>query len=275
MNGEFVTLLTMAIDHIIPESLATNSQRLHEVLTKFGLGDDFELNSYENWLPSCGACNRAKRNRVFECTPIIQEQLDRAREKAQEARDFADQSLSERQTARLLTDLDRAFNVSPDDVKASALAKRIAAENPLYQHGISIKTDLFSLEFSSNSTGAIATKESFFDKDGEYHVVTALSSLGGMKVTFREGGITEPEFLMPNATATFSEPLEFFSLLRLSNLRFEFGGEGIKVNGHLKMISDREFFPQLMLHFNNSDPFGNDGDLKRKWTPTTETVEDD
>ncbi len=79
---------TMHVDHIIPEHLMDDPERLESVLVAFGLSKGFELNSYENWLPSCGHCNLAKRGEVFEPVPIIKLQLQKGAQKSEKARDF-------------------------------------------------------------------------------------------------------------------------------------------------------------------------------------------
>ena len=45
---EPVNLRTMQVDHLIPESLMNDPQRLGEVLASLGRPPDFDLNSYAN-----------------------------------------------------------------------------------------------------------------------------------------------------------------------------------------------------------------------------------
>ncbi len=187
LNGEPLTLLTMEIDHIIPESLLADQNRLQSVLREYGLANDFDLNSYENWLPSCSACNRTKRDAVFECTLIVQSHLVRAKHKAEQARAFERKSLSDKQTARLLNDIDRAFNVSPLDILTSSFARLLADTSQLPQEKMILPSGRFSWVFDANTTGHKASKESFFGDEGETHAVTMFSSLGRFKLVFREG----------------------------------------------------------------------------------------
>ena len=59
------------IDHIIPESLATQQATLSQVKIDLGLGADFQLNSFKNWVPICGNCNKQKSNKTFQATPLF------------------------------------------------------------------------------------------------------------------------------------------------------------------------------------------------------------
>ena len=79
---------SMHVDHVLPEHLLDDPERLKEVIDSFGLPEDFDLNSYENWLPSCGPCNLRKRGEVFEPVPLIKLQLQKAAEKAAKAKTF-------------------------------------------------------------------------------------------------------------------------------------------------------------------------------------------
>ena len=63
--GEPVDFGELDIDHVIPESLAANSAQFGVLKFKFGLPDDFELNSVSNLLPAHRRCNLAKADTVF------------------------------------------------------------------------------------------------------------------------------------------------------------------------------------------------------------------
>jgi 5-methylcytosine-specific restriction endonuclease McrA len=85
--GKPVNFVEMEVDHILPESLLNDQSALDAALTAFGLPLEFELNSFENWLPAHRRCNAEKREHIFRPTPIIQVWIDRAREKAEAARE--------------------------------------------------------------------------------------------------------------------------------------------------------------------------------------------
>lgn len=82
LNGEPLYLKAMRVDHVLPRSLKDDPERLSVILKDYGLPDDFDLDSFENWLPTCDPCNSAKYKEPFRPTPIIQRYIDRARAKA-------------------------------------------------------------------------------------------------------------------------------------------------------------------------------------------------
>lgn len=110
-----VTLSTMQVDHVIPESLLRNPDRLRQVLLALGRPESFEINSYENWMPACAPCNRRKSDTVFDPSPIIQVVLQRAAERALHARELEEQAVTEKTLARALNDLERFAGDRPLD----------------------------------------------------------------------------------------------------------------------------------------------------------------
>lgn len=77
LGRELLDMTTFQIDHIIPEHLQEDPRPLQKAIESFGLPDDFNLNSFENWLPACGSCNNRKRASVFEPVPIIKIELQK------------------------------------------------------------------------------------------------------------------------------------------------------------------------------------------------------
>src|SRR5688572_21907761 len=75
-----VDLKSMEVDHIIPESLLEDPDRLAEILTWLGRPEGFSLNSFANWMPACRPCNGKKADLIFEPTPLVQVLLQRAAE---------------------------------------------------------------------------------------------------------------------------------------------------------------------------------------------------
>jgi hypothetical protein len=92
----------MAVDHVIPEYLIENEAMLKQVLSDYGLSPEFDLNSFENWLPAHGSCNRQKHDHIFRPTPLIQLWIDRARAKAAKAREICNTDATKRQIAKAL-----------------------------------------------------------------------------------------------------------------------------------------------------------------------------
>jgi hypothetical protein len=107
-NREPLSFLTMEVDHLIPESLARHPAKLAFALETLGLPDDFDLNSFENWLPICSPCNRTKSARIFEPTPLIQQRLRQAREGAERARRAATKVVTERELGDAIGVISRA-----------------------------------------------------------------------------------------------------------------------------------------------------------------------
>lgn len=114
-----VDLQTMEVDHILPEHLLDKPDDLKVILHGYGLEDTFDLNAYGNWLPACRPCNRVKSGSVFRATPIVQDQIDRARSKTAEAVRIEREMSSNRQLARALNIVLRAMDA--DQLGADAL----------------------------------------------------------------------------------------------------------------------------------------------------------
>ena len=101
-------MVTFQVDHIIPEYLADQPEELQSVISSYALPDSFDLNSFENWLPSCASCNNQKRGTVFKALPIFAVQLQRASDKASKARELATETRSKQQVSRAITILEAA-----------------------------------------------------------------------------------------------------------------------------------------------------------------------
>lgn len=131
-NREPINYRTMEVDHLVPESLARRPTELQKVLEALGLSADFDLNSYENWLPICGACNRTKSATVFEPTPLIQQQLKRARDGAVRARKEAEKVVTDRQLANAIAAFERAADdrISLDESQMTAVIDSLLRADP-------------------------------------------------------------------------------------------------------------------------------------------------
>lgn len=58
--GELVYFREMQIDHIVPENLIHNKSKYQTFIIESGLPDSFQINSYNNWVPSHSRCNNRK-----------------------------------------------------------------------------------------------------------------------------------------------------------------------------------------------------------------------
>lgn len=99
-------MVTFQVDHVIPEHLADQPEELQSVMTSYALPDNFDLNGFENWLPSCASCNNQKRGAVFKALPICAVQLQKASDKAVKARELATETRSKQQVSRAITILE-------------------------------------------------------------------------------------------------------------------------------------------------------------------------
>lgn len=106
--SEPVDLQSMHVDHIIPEALLNSREHFEAVLQEFGLPEDFDVNSFENWLPSCAHCNIKKGARVFRATPLIQMQLEIAADKANKARGLAESTVNNTALSKSINTICRA-----------------------------------------------------------------------------------------------------------------------------------------------------------------------
>lgn len=123
-----IDMATFQVDHVIPEHLAEHPVELQAVIKSYGLPGDFELNSFENWLPSCSLCNNGKRGAIFEALPIFAVQLKKASGKAEEARALEADTRTRRQVLRAIAILETAQQQGTlDEVVLSRL-------RPLIEH---------------------------------------------------------------------------------------------------------------------------------------------
>ena len=109
----------MEVDHVIPESLI-GSLDLPGILKSLGRPSDFNLNDYENWLPSCRRCNGEKSNLVFEPAPIILVRLQKLADKKIKAVKMASDIVSKRKVKLALNTLLRARDadqLSADEIE--------------------------------------------------------------------------------------------------------------------------------------------------------------
>lgn len=100
----------MEIDHVVPEHLEDDPKKLKVVLAKLGLPSDFSLNTFENWLPACGPCNRYKREVIFDPAPIVKIQLQKAAKKAGIARSLETEAVSKAKLSRAINTVCRALS---------------------------------------------------------------------------------------------------------------------------------------------------------------------
>lgn len=106
---------------MIPESLVDDQDRLREVFKSLGRPENFDVNSYANWLPACRPCNGKKLAIVFEPSLLIQLALQRAADRADKARNIEQRTISRREITKALNILERANEAGEldNEIKAS------------------------------------------------------------------------------------------------------------------------------------------------------------
>jgi hypothetical protein len=100
-------LWSMQVDHVIPETLV-GTPELVVIIAEYGLLPDFDLQSFENWLPSCSTCNNRKKDRVLRKTIRFQLDLEIAAGKAPAARALAKTLVSKQSFSRAWNTILRA-----------------------------------------------------------------------------------------------------------------------------------------------------------------------
>lgn len=117
----------MEVDHVIPESLLNMPKRLQQVLESLGRPTDFNINSYENWLPACRSCNGKKLATVFEPSLLIQLTLQRAADRAEKAVIVERRTVSKVAIAKALNVLERANDAGELNEESKRLLQPLAA----------------------------------------------------------------------------------------------------------------------------------------------------
>jgi 5-methylcytosine-specific restriction endonuclease McrA len=73
---EPLRLLETSVDHVVPESLLDDEEKLREIIEFYSLPQGFNVNGFENWLPCHRHCNEAKGT-TFDLTPANRLVLNR------------------------------------------------------------------------------------------------------------------------------------------------------------------------------------------------------
>src|SRR2546423_6718456 len=80
----------ITIDHIIPEHIADDAEPLQVIKIQYGLGTDFSINDYCNWVPAHPHCNSGKGTTIFPPTPAFLMILEKVQRKGKQAKKEAD-----------------------------------------------------------------------------------------------------------------------------------------------------------------------------------------
>lgn len=158
----------MEVDHLIPESLLSDSAKLAAARKALGLPNDFEINSYANWLPTCRSCNRLKSDALFKPSLEIQLLIQKASASSARAGSLAQKVVSSQKITKALGVLASAAEqgkLSPE-AKSALLPlvymQTLARLSRMDEHPIRLKPDFvipahrFS---SSHREGLLVSKE--------------------------------------------------------------------------------------------------------------------
>ncbi|WP_431014676.1 HNH endonuclease [Bradyrhizobium pachyrhizi] len=94
------------VDHVIPVS---TPESIDSIRREYSLPSTFEIDSFENWVPSCQACNLRKGNMRLPPSPAMVMHLQSAQERAPKAKAVADDLARERSAAPLLARIERGL----------------------------------------------------------------------------------------------------------------------------------------------------------------------
>lgn len=82
--GQSLTFKEVTIDHILPEYLLDRPGELERIIAEYGLGGDFSINDYCNWVPAHLHCNREKGTMIFSSSPALIKALETVKKHATE-----------------------------------------------------------------------------------------------------------------------------------------------------------------------------------------------
>jgi hypothetical protein len=120
---EPLRLVETTIDHYLPESLLDQPDQFAVIRTQWGLPETFNINGFENWLPSHQHCNQLKGATNFEFTPahsiIVQRLLKRAPEVQKTAMSIGANTNKDKVIGYILAALERQA-ITLDDLQIFA-----------------------------------------------------------------------------------------------------------------------------------------------------------
>jgi hypothetical protein len=134
MCGDILTMRSMQIDHVLPESLLKDPTKLDEAIAWYGKPSSFKINSFENWLPSCYPCNNKKRRRMYRRVPAVLGYLQDAENGANRAAEIAAEVLKDRELGAAIHSLRRGRSSGAIPKKTTAI---------LAEHFVSLHPELF------------------------------------------------------------------------------------------------------------------------------------
>lgn len=165
--NEPVSYKPSQVDHVLPENIEpTELERLKKL---FGLHEDFQINSFYNWIPIHSGCNQSKSDDVFDGAPFVGQLLKRIEAKYSEAVKQYEQMKNEPKAAKLIASLQRAIEAGTitEETINEILIEADTSDNPAVGITESAKEhDLLNVPF-----GWVTIKDEgeqiFVTKDGK------------------------------------------------------------------------------------------------------------
>jgi 5-methylcytosine-specific restriction endonuclease McrA len=107
------------IDHVFPEDLLDDNSELARIKVEYGLGAQYDINGFENWVTCHQGCNLRKRNTVLPNAPrtllTVAELKQRAPKLASESKKYASRKRAEEILGMLASAL-TAGSLTKEDV---------------------------------------------------------------------------------------------------------------------------------------------------------------
>lgn len=119
--GELVAFKDMQLDHVLPRTLSRNPEKLRRAVEQYGLSAEFEIESYDNWVPSCARCNGRKANHLLKSSPAMVHAMSMVEMRARMARDNAERIRADSRKAKVAAVLSQTIEdgeLTIDDIKA-------------------------------------------------------------------------------------------------------------------------------------------------------------
>jgi hypothetical protein len=105
------------IDHILPENIEESEyKRLTEL---YGVHEDFDINSFYNWIPIHSGCNQSKSDDVFDGAPFVGQLIQRIGKKHEETLNRCNKMANEPDAAKIISSLERGIEegiITEEDV---------------------------------------------------------------------------------------------------------------------------------------------------------------
>lgn len=100
--GAPVSFQEVTVDHVIPEAIGEDEGKVISIKTMYGLAENFEINSYQNWVPAHGKCNQWKGQDIFSPSPVMLAILERVAKRAHFAEAAATNAVADKNKGRIL-----------------------------------------------------------------------------------------------------------------------------------------------------------------------------